>query len=167
MRAGYGKSVRISLARARPVNRRRSVTVHLRMARHSTVPGSRRRHGDVRRQFRLTAWYTGDELERVRRAAAADGMAPAAWLAKLGTDAAEAAAGGRAGAAVSGAPDVIAAMSDAMALARRLGYLLDQAVAKRNSVGEHSPGLEASAAVVARAVHRMESATLKAARALR
>jgi hypothetical protein len=121
----------------------------------------------VRRQFRLTAWYTGDEREKVRRAAAAAEMAPGARLAKLGTDAAEAAAGGRAGAAVAGAPDVIAAMSDATALARRLGYLLDQAVAKRNSAGEHSPGLDASAAAVARAVRRMESATLTAARALR
>lgn len=136
------------------------------MARYSTVPGSRRRHGDVRRQFRLTAWYTGDELEKIRHAAAAAGMTPAAWLAKLGTDAAEAAAGGRAGAA-AGASDVIAAISDAAALARRLGYLFNQAVAKLNSTGEHSAGLEASAAVVARAVRRLESAALRAARALR
>jgi hypothetical protein len=122
----------------------------------------------VRRQFRLTAWYTGDELDKVRRAAGAAGMAPAAWLAKLGTDAAEAAAGGRPRATTAaGAPDVIAVMSDATALARRLGYLFNQTVAKRNSTGEHSPGLEASAAAVVRAVRRMESATLTAARALR
>ena len=137
------------------------------MARLSTAPGSRRRHGDVRRQFRLTAWYTRDELEKVRYAAAAAGMAPAAWLAKLGTSAAEAAAGGRAGAAAADAPDVVAAMSQATSLARRLGYLLNQAVAKLNATGEHSADLEACAAAVARAVHRMESATLTAARALR
>jgi hypothetical protein len=116
----------------------------------------------VRRRFRLTAWYTEDELEKVRHAAAADGMAPAAWLAKLGTNAAEAAAGGRAGAAAADASDLIAAISDAAALARRLGY----AVAKLNSTGEHSPDLEGSA-IVARAVRRMESAALRTARALR
>ncbi len=150
-----------------PLNRRRSVAVHLRMARRSTAPGSRRRHGNVRRQFRLTAWYTGDELEKIRYAAAAAGMAPAAWLAKLGTDAAEAAASERAGAAAADASDVIAAMSHATSLARRLGYLFSQALAKLNSTGEHSPDLDGSAAIVARAVRRMESATLRAARALR
>jgi hypothetical protein len=121
----------------------------------------------VRRRRRLTAWYTEDELEKVRRAAAAAGMAPAAWLAKLGTSAAEAAADGRAGAGAADASDVIAAISDAAALARRLGYLSTQAVAKLNSTGEHCPGLEGSAAIVARAVRRMESAALRAARALR
>jgi hypothetical protein len=146
------------------LNRDGPAIVMISMARRSTAPGSKRRHSDVRRRFRLTIWYTGDELEAVRREAAKSGMAPAAWLARLGTDTAAAAAAGRAGAA---APDVIAAMSAAVSLARRLGYLFDQAVTKLNSVGEHSPGLEASAAVVARAVRQMEAATLRAARTLR
>lgn len=137
------------------------------MARRSTAPGSRRCHGDVRRQFLLTAWYTGDELEKIRDAAAAAGMTPAAWLAKLGTDVAEAAVGGRAETAPPGASDVIAAMSHATSLARRLGYLLNEALANLRSTGEHSSGLEASAAAVARAVRQMEPATLRAARALR
>ena len=149
------------------MNRKRSVPVHLPMERRSTAPGSRRRHGDVRRQFRLTAWYTGDELAKIRDTAAAAGMTPAAWLAKLGTDAAEAGAGGRAENAAAGASDVIAAMSHATNLARRLGYLFNQALADLHSTGEHSPGLEASATAVARVVRRMESATLRAARALR
>jgi hypothetical protein len=79
------------------LNRKRSVPVHLPMERRSTAPGSRRRHGDVRRQFRL----------------------------------------------------------------------FNQALADLHSTGEHSPGLEASATAVARVVRRMESATLRAARALR
>jgi hypothetical protein len=119
----------------------------------------------VRRRHRLTAWYTEDELDKVRHAAAAAGMAPAAWLAKLGTSAAEGRAEGAASAA--DVADAVAAMSGAAALARRLGYLFNQAVAKLNATGEHSPDLEASAAAVARAVRRMESATLRAARALR
>jgi len=141
------------------------------MARRSAAPGSRRRHGEVRRRRRLTAWFTETELEAVRRAAAGRKMAPAAWLAKLGTDAAgtDAAGAGEAG----GRPlagDVAAAvagMSDATEVARKIGYLFNQAVAKLHTLGEHSPGLDASAAVVARAVARMEAATLKTARELR
>jgi hypothetical protein len=95
----------------------------------------------VRRQFRLTAWYTGDELAKIRDTAAAAGMTPAAWLAKLGTDAAEAGAGGRAENAAAGASDVIAAMSHATNLARRLGYLFNQPLADLHSTGEHSPAL--------------------------
>jgi hypothetical protein len=93
-------------------------------------------------------------------------MAPAAWLAKLGTDAAGGGeAGGRAlaGEVVAAAAD----MSDAIEVARRIGYLFNQAIAKLHALGEHSPDLEASAAVVARAVRRMEAATLKTARELR
>jgi hypothetical protein len=136
------------------------------MARRSTAPGSKRRHGDVRRTHRLTIWYTEDELEAVRAEAAKHGMAPAAYLAKLGTDTAAAAAAGRAGIPAS-APDVIAAIADAAGLARRLGYLLNQPVARLNATGEHSPDLEAAAAAVARAVTRMEAAALRAARVLR
>ena len=153
-----------------PLNRGRSVTVHLRMARRSAAPGSRRRHGDVRRQLRLTAWFTGAEMrEGPPRGRGRTGWRPAAWLAKLGTDAAEAPPGGAQPAAVpvaGRAADVVADMSDATEVARSIGYLFNQAVAKLHSTGEHSPGLEASAAAVARAVRRMESATLRAAREL-
>lgn len=118
-------------------------------------------------QYDLQAWYTEDELEQVRLAAAAAGMAPAAWLLKLGTSAAEAAGGGRARVLAADQSDMIAAISDATALARRLSYRFNEAVAKLSSTGEHFPGLEHSAAILARAVRRMESAALRAARALR
>ena len=62
--------------------------------------------------------------------------------------------------------DAAADMSDATEVARRIGYLFNQAIAKLHALGEHSPDLEASAAVVARAVRRMEAATLKTAREL-
>jgi hypothetical protein len=133
------------------------------MARRSAAPGSRRRHGDVRRERRLTVWYSETELAAVRRAAGK--MAPAAWLAKLGTDAAR---GGEAGGRVlaSEVADLAAGMSEATEVARKNGYLFDQAVARLHTLGEHSADLEASAAVVARAVRRMEAATLKVARVL-
>jgi hypothetical protein len=86
-------------ARARAIEPRE---LRCRSPAHGTTQhgaGSRRRHGDVRRRHRLTAWYTGDELEKIRRAAAVAGITPAAWLEKFGTDNAEAAASGRAGAA--------------------------------------------------------------------
>jgi len=136
------------------------------MARRSAAPGSRRRHGDARRERRLTVWYSEAELEAVRCAAAQRKMAPAAWLAKLGTDAA---GGGEAGGrALAGeVADAVAGMSDATEVARRIGYLFNQAVAKLHALGVHSPDLEASAGVVARAVRRMEKATLAAGRALR
>jgi len=159
------------------------------MARRNAAPGSRRPHGDVRRQRRLTAWFTDAEIEKIRLEAARHGMAPAAWLAKLGTDAAGtdaagtdaagtdaagtdaagAAGGGEAGDRPLGksAADAAADMSAATEVARKIGYLFDQAVAALHSTGEHSPGLEASAASVARAVRRMEAATLRTARELR
>ncbi len=139
------------------------------MARRSAAPGSRRTHGDVRRKRRLAAWFTDAEIEKVRLEAARHGMAPAAWLAKLGTDAAGAAGGGEAGGRplARSAADAAADMSEATEVARKIGYLFNQAVAALHSTGEHSPGLEASGAAVARAVRRMESATLRTARELR
>ncbi len=115
----------------------------------------------MRRERRLTVWYSETELAAVRRAAAGRKMAPAAWLAKLGTDA----AAGRI--LTADVADVADGMSEATEVARKNGYLFDQAVARLHTLGEHSADLEASAAVVARAVARMEAATLKAARALR
>jgi len=139
------------------------------MARRSVAPGSRRPHGDVRRRRRLAAWFTDAEIEKVRSEAARHGMAPAAWLAKLGTDAAGAPQGGEAGdrPLAKSAADAVADMSEATEVARKIGYLFDQAVAALHSTGVHSPGLEASAASVARAVRRMEAATLRTARELR
>lgn len=94
-------------------------------------------------------WFTGAELEKIRLEAGRHGMAPAAWLAKTGTDAAE--HGGRA-LAVDVA-DAVADMEAATAAARRIGSLPD--------VDDQAVG-----AAVARAVRRMEAATLRAAREL-
>ena len=139
------------------------------MGRRSAAPGSRRPHGDVRRRRRLAAWFTDAEFKEVRLEAARHGMAPAAWLAKLGTDAAGAAEGGEAGVRplAKSAADAAADMSAATEVARKIGYLFNQAVAALHSTGEHSPDLEACGAAVARAVRRMESATLRTARELR
>jgi hypothetical protein len=139
------------------------------MGRRSAAPGSRRPHGDVRRERRLTAWFTDAELGEIRLEAARRGMAPAAWLAKLGTDTASAPEGGEAsGRPLAGsAADAAADMSAATEVARRIGYLFNQAVAALHATGVHSPALEASAASVARAVRRMEAATLRTARELR
>jgi hypothetical protein len=142
------------------------------MGRRSAAPGSRRPHGDVRRRRRLTAWFTEAELEKIRLEAARHGMQPGAWLAKLGTDTASAAtgdgeAGGRPLALAGAAADAAADMSAATEVARKIGYLFNQAVAALHSTGVHSPALEASAASVARAVRRMEAATLRTARELR
>jgi hypothetical protein len=138
------------------------------MGRRSAAPGSRRRHGDGRRQRRLTAWFSDLEIEKVRSEAARHGMAPAAWLAKLGTDVAGAAGGGEDGGHLlaRSAADAAADMSEATEVARKIGYRFNQAVDALHSTGEHSPGLEASGATVARAVRRMEAATLRTAREL-
>jgi hypothetical protein len=140
------------------------------MARRSAAPGSRRSRGDVRRRHRLAIWYSDAEAEAVRFEAARHGMMPAAWLAKLGTDAAGAAGGAGGGgdgrARPGEAADAVAEMEDATRVARRTGGVFNQAVAKLHTLGEHSPDLEASAAVVARAVRRMEAATLRTAREL-
>lgn len=133
------------------------------MARKSTAPGSKRPHAAVRRQLRLTVSFTEEELEAIRAAAKAAGMEPGAWLAKTGTDAAAASVGA---APPSTAADVVDSMESARKTAAKIGYLFDQAVAKLHSTGQHSPDLEASAAAVARAVRRMEAATLRAAREL-
>jgi hypothetical protein len=141
------------------------------MGRRSAAPGSRRPHGDVRRRRRLTSWFTEAEIEKIRLEAARHGMAPAAWLAKLGTDTAGAGGGGGGEAGdrplTGSAADAAAGMSEATEVARKIGYLFDQAVAALHSTGVHSPRLEASGAAVARAVRRMESATLRTARELR
>lgn len=133
------------------------------MARASRAPGSKRRHGDARRDRKVTALFNDGELAALRAEAARRGMMPAAMLAQLGTDA----AAGRIGAGPDGAADVVAAMSTSTSLARRLGYLLNQAVARLHATGEHSPTLDASADAVARSVAQMEADTLRAARLLR
>jgi hypothetical protein len=144
------------------------------MGRRSAAPGSRRPHADVRRRRRLAALFTEAELEKIRLEAARHGMMPAAWLAKLGTDVAGAVEGGEAEGGEAGdrplaksAADAAAGMSEATEVARKIGYLFDQAVAALHSTGVHSPALEARGASVARAVRRMEAATLRTARELR
>ena len=137
------------------------------MARQSLAPGSRRRHSETRRELRLTTWFSAEELDAIRRAAAATGMEPGAWLAKLGTDAATATDPGRSLAPPGQLTDAVAEMSAATEMARRHGYLLNQAVAALHSTGRHSPQLNAAASLIARAVRRMESATLAAGRMLR
>src|SRR5260370_22014596 len=103
------------------------------MARRSAAPGSRRTHGDVRRKRRLAAWFTDAEIEKVRLEAARHGMAPAAWLAKLGTDAAGAAGGGEAGGRplARAAAHAAADMPEPTEAARKIAYLFHQAVASR------------------------------------
>jgi hypothetical protein len=140
------------------------------MGRRSAAPGSRRRHGDVRRRRRLAALFTDAEIEKIRFEAARHRMQPGAWLAKLGTDTASAATGGgeAGGRPLAGAAaDAAADMSEATEVARKIGNLFNQAVAALHSTGVHSPALEASGASVARAVRRMEAATLRTARELR
>jgi hypothetical protein len=139
------------------------------MGRRSAAPGSRRRHGDVRRRRRLAALFTEAEIEKIRFEAARHGMQPGAWLAKLGTDTAGAAGGGEAGdhPLTPSAADAAADMSEATEVARKIGNLFNQAVAALHSTGVYSPALEASGASVARAVRRMEAATLRTARELR
>jgi len=139
------------------------------MGKRSAAPGSRRSHGDVRRQRRLTAWFTEAEIEKIRLEAARHGMAPAAWLAKLGTDAASVPGSREAGdrSLAKSAADAAADMSEATEVARKIGHLFNQAVAALHSTGVHSPALEARGASVARAVRRMEAATLRTARELR
>jgi hypothetical protein len=52
------------LARARAIEPGAvSVVVPSCMARRSAAPGSRRRHGDVRRKRRLTVWYSETEQQ--------------------------------------------------------------------------------------------------------
>jgi hypothetical protein len=128
----------------------------------STGAGRHRPHASVRRTLRLTAWFTEPELEGIKEAAGKAGMKPGAYLAMVGTDAA--AGAGRLPA--TGAADVVAGMSDAVTAANKIGNNFNQAVARLHSLGEHSPDLEASAAAVARAVRRMEAATLRVAREL-
>ncbi len=139
------------------------------MGRRSAAPGSRRPHGHVRRQRRLTAWFTEAEIEEIRLEAARHGMQPAAWLAKLGTDAASVPGSREAGdrPLAKSAADAASDMSEATEVARKIGGLFNQAVAALHSTGVHSPALEARGASVARAVRRMEAATLRTARELR
>jgi hypothetical protein len=131
----------------------------------STDMARRRPHADIRREHRLTAWFTGAEIAKIRLEAERHGMAPAAWLAKTGTDAAEPGDTGGRGLA-DDAADAIADMNDATGVARKIGYEFNQALAALHSTGRRSPALEASGDAVARAVRRMEAATLRAAREL-
>ena len=90
------------------------------------------RHGDVRRRRRLTAWFTDAEIEKVRLEAARHGMAPAAWLAKLGTDAAGAAGGGEAAAVPWPGPRPTRSRTcrTRPRWPASIGYLFNQAVAE-------------------------------------
>jgi hypothetical protein len=118
----------------------------------------------VRRELRLTTWFDEKELAEIRAAAEAAGMAPAAYVAQAGTDAARAAAAGRPPAGQ--VADVVAAMDAATAQAKKAGNLFNQEVRALHITGQRSAELDRHAAATARAVRRMEAATLRAAREL-
>jgi hypothetical protein len=108
--------------------------------------------------------FTPAEVSEIREAAARDHMEPAAWLGKLGSAAARTSP-----AEAAERRQLTAVLQDleaAVVLARRHGGLLNQAVARLHSTGQHDEQLTDNAATVATAVRRMETAVLRAVRKL-
>lgn len=114
---------------------------------------SRRRYARARRDRRMGLTFTGDEIGRVRAAAARNGMAPAAYAAQAALDRADGRAdapdpGGRAG------PEVLAALMAVVAEMQAAGNNLNQSVRKLNATGQRPGRLAFDAARCMDAVDR-------------
>jgi len=126
----------------------------------TSAPRYRRPRSASRRSNRVAVKYNDDEMAAVEDAAARDGLAVGAYLARAGIDAAT----GRAIPASRMQLDALKALQDANELARRAGRLFNQSVARLNSTGAAGPEFRRYADNVARAVRALEDTSIAAAR---
>jgi hypothetical protein len=97
---------------------------------------------------------TDDELDKIKSAAEQAGMATAAWLSQAGMDRAEM----RDMPASEALRDALAALIRANALVRKIGTLLNQAVAALHATGTPGPALERAARAAERRMERLDDA---------
>lgn len=121
------------------------------------APRSRRPHSPVRRRMRIGLTLNPEEHEKIRVAAARNGMAKAAYAAKAAVDRAEgrdatAPDGGRIG------PEVLAALMALVAEMQAVGSNLNQSVRKLNATGQRPGRLAAQAAQCMDAIDRASDA---------
>jgi hypothetical protein len=139
------------------LNRFAPDVVHGCMTKRNPALRAKRPNAASRRECRVAVKYTAEELGAIERAAARDGLAVAAWLGEAGLWAAD--------------PDTprhperadreeLADLVRATEVARRAGYLFNQAVAKLHKTGVPSPDLEPAANMVWKAVRRLDDASL-------
>lgn len=109
------------------------------------APRSRRPHSPVRREMRIGLTLNPEEHEKIRAAAARNGMAKAAYAAMAAVDRAE----GRDGTAPDGGrvgPEVLAALMALVAEMQAIGSNLNQSVRKLNATGQRPGRLATQAA---------------------
>ena len=117
------------------------------------APRSRRPHSPVRRTMRIGLTLNPEEHEKIRAAAARNGMAKAAYAAKAAVDRAE----GRDGTAPDGGrigPEVLAALMALVAEMQAIGSNLNQSVRKLNATGQRPGRLATQAAQCMDAIDR-------------
>jgi hypothetical protein len=124
------------------------------------MPKSRRPHASSPRKHCVAVKYNEAEFAVVERAAARDGLAVAAYLGRVGTDAAT----GTAVPASRVQLDALKALQDAIEQARMAGRLFNQVVARLNATGRAGPEFRRYADSAARAVRSMEEAAAAAVR---
>lgn len=129
------------------------------MTQRTVARGSKRKHSKTPRQHRISTAYNDSEFGAICRAAKALGMMPGAYLAKLGSDAANGLLPS------AGQSDAVDQMSDAIAAANRIADMLKEAMR-----GPHAcactPDISAVVGMAAAVASRLEIATLKAIRKL-
>lgn len=127
------------------------------MVTSAAPPPRRRKHAPVRRPNRLAVTLTDDELAELKAAARESGMAAGAFLAQAGLDAAR----GRHVPASRALADALTETRQASALVRKIGVLLNQAVARLHTTGTPGKDLEPIARAAARYLQRLDEAVLE------
>jgi hypothetical protein len=131
---------------------------------HASVNGGgRRARGSQCREYVIKVKLSAAEKESLAAAAGRAGLAPAAYLARAGLDAAE----HRAVPVPVLWRDMLAEMVHASGLVRRAGVNLNQAVAKFNATGQPGPDLEPSVAYCLRVARHLDEVAVLVRRMLR
>ena len=121
-------------------------------------PGSRRRRRGLRaREHRMVVRLSVEEAAVIATAAAAAGMAPAAWAA----DAAAAVARDEVTPLPTTQREAVAELVAARLQVRRFGTLVNQAVAALHATGQPPTGLASAVSLCSRAVVRLDEATVR------
>jgi hypothetical protein len=117
---------------------------------------SRRRRRTSGRIYRLTLKFTADEFAPVLEAASASGLTPTGYAAS----GAVALARGQVRPLPSSMGEVLRELVEARTQLRRFGVLVNQAVAALHSTGTPPAGLVRAIELAARAVRRVDDATV-------
>ncbi len=129
------------------------------MTQRTAARGSKRKHSKTPRQHRISTAYNDNEFGAICRAAKALGMMPGAYLAKLGSDAAN-------GRLLSvGQSDAVDRMSDATAAANKIADRLKEAMQGPHA-GQCPSDISAVVGMAAAVASRLEIVALKAIRKL-